>query len=288
MIRNGRGTSQALGPMGAAVAASVSAAAPLAKKLTFEVLNLVTQSLPLLPAARGAAVGAVLCAITLPITKCFRSTMNLPLPGNIYKAYGSNFLKDVIYGALRAKISALLLKHLKLNPANATTGAAIVDMFAIVVAACVSSAAANPREVFSKLRERATDAPPRQEDVPMPRWINPGDPLPPTSVWEKHIDTGSYICFPIKENEENHQHSPRRVDASTSPRRVDERGRLVPLDLRKRSRGPRPRPKDESLLKIFAASTPWAMAMPDMPLEKPWKPDKDRFLSRKQWRWPVR
>ena len=122
MIRNGRGTSQALGPMGAAVAASVSAAAPLAKKLTFEVLNLVTQSLPLPPAARGAAVGAVLCAITLPITKCFRSTMNLPLPGNIYKAYGSNFLKDVIYGALRAKISALLLKHLKLNPAKRNHG----------------------------------------------------------------------------------------------------------------------------------------------------------------------
>jgi hypothetical protein len=56
MIRNGRGTSQALGPMGAAVAASVSAAASLAKKLTFEVLNLVTQGLPLPPAARGAAL----------------------------------------------------------------------------------------------------------------------------------------------------------------------------------------------------------------------------------------
>jgi len=68
--------------------------------------------------------------------------MDLPIsPKDLYQAYAPTVMRDIIYGIVRNKVSAILMGR---NPEWANTNAGrFVNMFFTVMAACVISAPGN-------------------------------------------------------------------------------------------------------------------------------------------------
>ncbi|KAH3758553.1 membrane carrier 4 [Pelomyxa schiedti] len=109
----------------------------------YEVLSLLSDSVPVPPSVRGLATGALFTTATLPITN-YRYSKSVGEPisfSSLYKAYPPTLVRDMIYGVARTKANQMIAK--KWPTMKETPRGQFWGMFGAVMAACVASAPGN-------------------------------------------------------------------------------------------------------------------------------------------------